>query len=193
MRQPPTDEEINASIEAGLRSIAASIGWPALIADAMACNPEPLKAGLIQVGGRKDLCPPEMQEFLTLMEEYKPRQGRPKKDGKDALRAASKAWHRALLCDSYYALANLLSRAEKYDSKPLQRMKVTPKPYSINVQFKKEGEGRKLVRLHGTGTPSELALQTMADALFGVSAESIRNEIYPRKKTTKKGTTKTAK
>lgn len=182
MRGENIDAIVNADIETGLRSIAASIDWPAFIADAMACNPDPLKAGLIQVGGRKDLCPPEMQEFLTLMEEHKPRQGRPKKDGKDALRSASKAWHKALLRDAYYALAYLYDKAKKYDDERSQRMSITAYPHRVNVRLKEQGKGNKLVRLNESNTPSQNALETLADAAFGKGEKALEKLIYDKKK-----------
>lgn len=182
MRQPPTDEDINASIETGLRNIAASIVWVELIEQALACNPDPLKAALIKVGGRKDLCPPKMQDFLALMDEHKPRQGRPKKDGKDALRSASKAWHKALLRDAYYALAYLYDKAKKYDDERSQRMSITAYPHRVNVRLKEQGKGNKLVRLNESNTPSQNALETLADAAFGKGEKALEKLIYDKKK-----------
>lgn len=167
---------------ANLRIFIDSLDWSGLIAQAMACNPEPLKAALIEIGDRKDLCPGEMRDFLALMEEHKPRQGRPKKDGKDDLRAASKAWHRALLRDSYYALAYLYEQAKKYDAEPLQRMEVTAYPRRVNVRLKKDGKGQKLVRLNESNTPSQNALEMLADAAFGPSEKALEKLIYSKKK-----------
>ena len=182
MRGESIDAIVNADIEAGLRRIAASLDWSGLIADAMACNPDPLKAALIQVGGRKDLCPPEMQDFLALVEEHKPRQGRPKKDGNEMLRAASKAWHKALLCDSYYALAYWYREAKKYDREPKQRMSITAHPGRVNVRLTQDGKGNKLVRLNESNTPSHNALETLADAGFGTSEKALDKLIYNKKK-----------
>lgn len=179
MKQPPTDEEINASIEAGLRCIAASLDWSALIAEAMAANPEPLKAALIQIAGRKDLYPPELVDFLALMEENKPKQGRPPKDGKESLRAAAKAWRVAFLKDGLRVIADTFNIAKKYDKRRDKHLEIAAMPHLVRISIGK-GQG-KAVRWE-SDKATDLALETMSDALMGTGSESLRNEIYPRKK-----------
>lgn len=171
---------------ANLRIFIASLDWSGLIAQAMAANPEPLKAALIQIAGRKDLYPTELVDFMALMEENKPRQGRPPKDGKESIRAASKAWHREMLRDSYYAMAYFYGKAKKYDSARLQRMSIAAGPGTVNVRFwsKEEATRKRLkaVRLTESNTPSQNALETLADAAFGPSEKALEKLIYSKKK-----------
>ena len=186
LRGDNIDDVINADIEASVRRLAAAIEWTPLISKAMAGDPAPLRQAIVQIHGRKDLYPPELVDFLALMEENKPRQGRPQKDGKESLRAAAKAWQKAWKTEHYKSLRYLLGKADKYDTEPVQRMSVTAEPHNINVRFwdKKEAvkKNLKVVRLHGTGTPAELALALMYEADMCSGPEAIRNEIYPRKK-----------
>lgn len=181
LRGESPDSIINADIDAHVREVASATDWAGLIAKAMEANPDPLKAAMYQVHGRKDLYPPEMLAFLQLMAENVPKQGRPPKDGKEALRAAAKAWRMTFLRDNYKVLRELAKRVKHFDAETDQRMTVESKAHKVSVRVSAAARGRKALRL-ANEKPSELALQWMADAEMGGDVEALRNELYPRKK-----------
>lgn len=180
-------ELLNRTAEETAVQVAETADWTGLIALAKAGDPAPLREVLRQIGTtRTNLYPPEMQEFQSLMEKHKPKNGRPRKDGNEALRAAGKAWEVSYLKDTLKIVADAYRAAKKLDKQRNRHISIEALPYQISVVMKSR-PGKKVARLQGTGTASELALNTMADALFGTSDEALRNKIYPRKKgTTKK-------
>lgn len=167
--------------------VAATADWVGLIEQAMACNPAPLRELLRQIGtSRTSFYPQAMLDFLSLMEKYKPKSGRPCKDGNEAIRAAAKAWETSYLKDALNTSSNAFSAAKKLDKRRDRHIRIDALPYKISIKVD-EGAGKKVARLPGLYKATDLALKTMADSLFGTGDEALRNKIYPRKKgTTKK-------
>lgn len=180
-------ELLNRTAEENAVRIAETADWAGLILKAKAGDPAPLREVLRQIGtSRTNLFPPELLEFLALMETHKPKSGRPRKDGNETIRAAAKAWELSHLKDTLKTVSDAYSAAKKLVKRRDRHISIEALPYQVSVAIKPRA-GKKIARLQGTGTASELALKTMADALFGTSDEALRNKIYPRKKgTTKK-------
>ena len=182
-------ELLNRTAEENAVRVAANADWVGLIEQAMGCNPAPLRELLREIGtSRTNLYPPVMVNFLELMEIYKPKPGRPRKDGNDGFRAAAKAWRGSHINDTYKTTSDALVASKKLDKRRDRHMTIEALPKLVRIKVN-EGPGKSVVRLRGTGTASELALKIMSDALFGASPDSLRNDIYPRKK----GTTKKSK
>ena len=171
MKQPPTDEEINASIEAGLRAIADGLDWSGLIAQAMACNPEPLKAALIQMAGEKHLYPSEVLDFLQLMQDNPTRRGPPKKDGKESLRAAAKAWKALLYRSAKDGISDFYTLSKHHNL----AISANPERSLVNVKTAKRDE------VFYAEKPTDFALSMMVEAGFGTSEDSLRDAIYPER------------
>lgn len=179
-------ELLNRTAEETVVRVAATADWEGLIEQAMSCNPAPLQSLLLQLGGKKDLYPLPMLEFLTLMEQYKPKGGRPRKDGNDALREAAKAWEQSYLKGTLKTVADAFSAAKKLDKRRDRHIDIKPLPNKVRIEIK-PGAAKTLTRLPGVDKATDLALEAMSDALMGASEEALRNKIYPRKKgTTKK-------
>jgi hypothetical protein len=179
-------ELLNRTAEETAVRVAETADWVGLIEQAMACNPAPLQSLLLQLGGKKDLYPVPMQKFLALMEQYKPKSGRPRKDGNDALREAAKAWERLYLKGTLQTVANAYNAAKRLDKRHDRHISIESLPNRVRIEIK-PGAAKRLSRLPGVDKATDLALGAMSDALMGSSEEALRNKIYPRKKgTTKK-------
>lgn len=155
---------------ANLRIFIASLDWSGLIAQAMACDPAPLRQALVQILGRKDLYPPELVDFLALMEAYKSKRGAPRKDGNELLiRAAAKAWDKSHLKNATEGITDFYNLAEKYKL----MISAEPERGVINIRPKR---GKEVFR-YGE-KPTDFALELMAEAGFGKSADALRDRIY---------------
>lgn len=183
---------LNRTAEENAVRLAATADWVGLIEQAMACNPAPLRELLRQIGtSRTNLYPQAMLDFLALMERYKPKTGRPCKDGYEAIRAAAKAWRVSYLKSTVKIVADAHKDARKVSKHRSRRMtkKIEEGLISIQSGSISDTNGETIKRLYADESATNLALKVMANAGFGKSAESLKNEIYPRKK----GTTKEPK
>ena len=184
-------ELLNRTAEEKAVRVATTADWAGLIQQAKAGTPEPLRDVLRQIGTtRTDIYPPEMMEFLALMEEKNLKDGRPPKD-EEAIRAAARAWRASYLTSTKNVVADAFKGARKVNKSRDRRTTIKTEEGLISMRtgsaFGSEGEWIK--RPYADLSATERALQTMSKAGFGTSADSLRNEIYPRKK----GTTKKSK
>ena len=184
-------EMVNRTAEETAVRVAATADWGGLIQLAMAGIHEPLRHVLQQIGTtRTNLYPPELREFLALMDEHKLKDGRPPKD-EEIVRAAARAWRLSYLTSTKNVVADAFKGARKVNKHRNRRTTIKTDEGLISIRtgssFGSEGEWIK--RPYADLSATERALQTMSKAGFGTSADSLRNEIYPRKK----GTTKKSK
>jgi len=169
LRGDSLQDILNADLEASGRAYAASVDWHGLIAEALAAKPEPLMAVLIQMGGGKGLLPPEMLDFLGLMDEHAPKKaGRPRKDGKEALRSAAKAWRALMLKNSKDGIAWAYSQTKKY------KIEISPTQGKVSIRANDDANAT----VWYLDKPTDFALDMMVQAGFARSPDALLDAIY---------------
>ena len=186
MKEFPQDpsvmiELLNRTAEEKAVQVAATADWAGLITQAMACNPAPLREVLREIGTtRTNLYPPVMLEFLGLMEEHKPKHRRPRKNDNNALREAARVWEQSYLKSTHKITMESFGAAKKLYEENDRHIDIVPLPYRIHIEIK-EGAAEFPP---SDEKPKDLALEAMANALFGSSGHALHKKIYKKKKGT---------